>query len=399
MSISAALILGIITPTTPPDSFKENWVMYVYENKADEFLQKYEYKQFSDAVSVYKSDTQGYLVVLQDNAAMPNEFFAPNNNHFMSSAVILFLVALVYLTNRTLTRLISKSIMSPINTLVNGVHEIRDGNLTYRIEYKNNDEFAAVCSDFNEMAARLLDMVNQRQKDEQNRRELIAGISHDLRTPLTSIKSYVKGLQDGVATNPEKVKGYLDVTYRKTCELEKLIDHLFLFSKLETDSFPFHLKPQSIHNYFVTLLDSLEYDLQGTNAAITLNSSCETQKVLLDGEQMQRAISNIIDNSIKYNKGRVIHIDTTLQQVGGNIIIRLQDDGAGVSEAQLSRLFDIFYRGDESRTTPSKGNGLGLSIAKKIVTAHGGKIKAENSNGLAIIIELPIETIETEEKA
>jgi len=357
-------------------------------------LQKSEYTQLSDEVVVYESDSHDYLIVFPDNVTMPNDFSMQNGYSILPLLVILLMVAIVYITNLLLTRYIFKSIMLPIETLVNGVHEIRDGNLTYRIEYKNNDEFAAVCADFNEMAVRLLDMVNQRQKDEQNRRELIAGISHDLRTPLTSIKSYVKGLQDGVAKNPAKEKKYLEVTYRKACEMERLIDQLLLFSKLETDNFPFHFKSQSIHNYFVKLLDAFEYDLRNNNATITLNSTCETQKVLLDGEQMQRVIFNIIDNSIKHNKGREIHIDTTLQQIGNSVIIRLKDDGTGVSEVQLSRLFDIFYRGDESRTNSSKGNGLGLSIAKKIVTAHGGKITAENSNGLAIVIELPIETEE-----
>ena len=355
-------------------------------------MKKGNYSEITDGVIAYKSDSDGYLIVFPDNANMPNNSDAFDGGSPIALLWILLLVAIVYITNRILTRHIFKSIMSPINILASGVHEIRDGNLTYRIEYKNNDEFAAVCSDFNEMATRLLDMVNQRQKDEQNRRELIVGISHDLRTPLTSIKSYVKGLQDGIAKNPKKEKEYLDVTYRKTCEMEGLIDQLFLFSKLETDNFPFHFNPLSIHNYIVTVLDSLEYDLQNSHASLSLNSSCEIQKVLIDGEHMKRVISNILDNSVKYNKGREIHIDVALYQENNNIIIRLQDDGQGVSESQLSHLFDIFYRGNEARSNPSGGNGLGLSIAKKIVTAHGGEITAENSNGLAIIIELPIET-------
>jgi signal transduction histidine kinase len=284
--------------------------------------------------------------------------------------------------------------MSPIETLVNGVRHIRDGDLTYRIEYQNNDEFDAVCSDFNEMATRLLDMVNQRQKDEQNQKELIAGISHDLRTPLTSIKSYVKGLRDGVAKSKGKENEYLDIIYRKTCDMEKLSDQLFIFSQMETDSFPFYFKSVSIHEYIVTLLDSLEYDLLNNHTTITLDSTCQTQMVLLDGEQMKRVISNVLENSVKYNQGQEIRVDICLHQRNNNVILRLQDNGYGVSEHQLSRLFDLFYRGDEARSNLSSGSGLGLSIAKKIVAAHGGNITAENSNGLAIIIELPIEAEE-----
>lgn len=388
MAMTAVLVFLNMT-NTPLNFFDKNIVTYVSESESEKLLQKDGYTIVTDELVAYKSDSQSYLVVFPDNVSVPNNPW--EDNHLIPFLVFMLLIVLVYFTNLTLTRHIFQSIMSPIDTLVNGVHEIRDGNLTYRIEYKNNDEFAAICSDFNEMAARLLDMVNQRQKDEQNQKELLAGISHDLRTPLTSIKSYVKGLRDGVAKGSEKENEYLDVIYRKTCEMEGLIDQLFLFSKLETGNFPFHFKPVSIHKYIVTLLDSLAYDLRDSHASITLNSSCGTQKVLLDGVQMRRVLSNILDNSVKHNKDREIHIDAALYQEGSNVIIRLQDDGKGVSDQQLSRMFDIFYRGDEARSNPSSGSGLGLSITKKIVTAHGGKITAETSDGLAVIIELPIE--------
>ncbi|MDR2156943.1 MAG: HAMP domain-containing protein, partial [Clostridiales Family XIII bacterium] len=174
------------------DAFEENQVTYAGEAEGEAFLRKYKDYQFMDEAVVYQSDSQGYLFVFSDGTGIPNNSDPWDDNHLVSLFAVILLIVVVYITNLTLTRRIFRSIMSPIETLVNGVRHIRDGDLTYRIEYQNNDEFAAVCSDFNEMAARLLDMVNQRQKDEQNQKELIAGISHDLRTPLTSIKSYVK---------------------------------------------------------------------------------------------------------------------------------------------------------------------------------------------------------------
>lgn len=379
---------------TQYDTFEENKVTYVDKKEGEEFLQKYKDYQFMDEALVYKSDSQGYLVLFPDSTSIPNNSDPWEDNYLISLFAIILLIVIVHLTNLKLTRRIFQSIMSPIETLVNGVRNIRDGDLTYRIEYQNNDEFDAVCSDFNEMATRLLEMVNQREKDEQSKKELVAGISHDLCTPLTAIKSYVKGLRDGVAKSVEKENEYLDVIYSKTCDMERLIDQLFLFSRLDADNFPFNLKSVSIHEYIVTLFDSLEYELENNCVSISLNSSCSIQKVLLDIEQMKRVISNILENSVKYNQGQDICIDVDLYKKDNNIILRLKDNGCGVSEYQLSRLFDFFYRGDEARSGTSSGSGLGLSIAKKIVTAHGGRITAENSNGLAIIIELPTEAEE-----
>lgn len=309
----------------------------------------------------------------------------------LSVLVIVCITGTVYFTNRFLTKFVFSKIKQPLETLVNGVHQISDGNLDYRISYDTNDEFKSVCEDFNSMADRLKTSVEEVRKNEQNRNFMLAGISHDLRTPLTSIKNYVKGLRDGIAKSPEKEQEYLDVIYRKSCEMEGLIDQLFLFAKLETGNLPFNFKPIPIQKYIVTLLDSLEDDLRNNHAVINLASDCGAQKVLLDGEQMRRVISNILYNSVKHNKDKEICIVITLYQERNSIFIRIKDDGTGVSEEQASRLFDNFYRGDEARSNPSSGSGLGLSIAKMIVTAHGGNISAENDNGLAIVIELPIE--------
>lgn len=390
IGMSVSLVFVLIKTSSQPSKFSDGNIAYVYGAEAEKLLQQDAYTRVTDQVTLYATGSRNYILVFPEDTELPDPYAIEDDSFFIPFLFILLMVAIMYATNLLLTRFIFKSIMSPIDTLVKGVHEIRDGNLSHRIDYKKKDEFAAVCADFNEMANRLLDSVNQRQRDEQNRRELIVGISHDLRTPLTSIKSYVKGLQDGVAKTPDKVKEYLEVTYRKTGELEGLIDHLFLFSKLDTDNFPFHFEVLSIHHFLVSTRDAFSYDVHSNHATLTLNSQCSTQKVLLDGEQMQRVLFNIVENSIKHNKGKPVHITISLRQVADHIILRLQDNGMGVPEAQLPRLFELFYRGDESRSKPANGNGLGLSIARKIVTAHGGTLTAENADGLAIIIELPL---------
>lgn len=303
-------------------------------------------------------------------------------------SVIVFIIILfsLYLANKIL-----KKIMIPLNQLCEGVQRIQEGNLDQDIFCEGVEELEEVCDTFNKMQHQLKANAAKNEKYERDRNEMLAGISHDLCTPLTSVKSYVKGLQDDIAKTPDKQREYLNVVYKKTCRIEELINSLFLFSKLETGKFPFKFKSVSIQNFIVTLLDLQEYDLMKKNAVLTLKSNCTDQKVYIDGAQMTRAITNILDNSLKYNPNRQINIMVTLTEQNGRIIIRIQDDGIGVSDEQLSRLFDSFYRGDESRNNAKEGSGLGLAIAKNIVTANNGRIYAENGNGLAVVIELLVE--------
>ena len=300
------------------------------------------------------------------------------------------LVAIVIIVSLLLAGKIVKNISVPLDNLCIGAQRVREGNLDEEIPSGGVGELEKVCDSFNKMQLYLKINIQKNEKHEQERNEMLAGISHDLRTPLTSIKSYVKGLQDQIADTPEKQQEYLNVIYRKSCDMEGLIDQLFLFSKLRAGNQPFEFQPVFIQRYIVTLLDSIEYDMHRQNAVLTLDSTCSGQRVLLDTRQMTRAITNILENSVKYNKGRNIQITVSLHEQNGQITLRLADDGAGVSDKQLIRLFDSFYRGDEARNNPADGSGLGLSIARNIVLAHKGMIRAENCNGLAVVIDLPL---------
>jgi len=141
-------------------------------------------------------------------------------SEFVLPLIVLYAIAVAILGNVLITEYITQRIRTPINTLVYGVNEIASGNLNHRIQYNVGDEFDAACSHFNEMASRLLDMVEQRQADENSRKELIAGISHDLRTPLTSVKMCIEGIKNGVASTPEKQEKYINIIQRKTEDIE-----------------------------------------------------------------------------------------------------------------------------------------------------------------------------------
>jgi len=309
----------------------------------------------------------------------------------MAAIILLFGIFIsILLTNRFLTKFVFQKIERPLDMLSEGVRQIRDGNLDQRIIYETEDEFAPICSDFNEMAVRLKESVDLTQQHEQSRRELLAGISHDLRSPLTSIRAYVEGLLDGVAKTPEAQHGYLETIKNKAEDIDRMVEKLFLFSKMELGEYPDHPELLRLDEDIRQLISSLgpEYAKNG------LRISAETlvpATVSIDPEQFQRVLVNIIENSLKYKDNETGHLEISLQEEMGGFRLSLCDDGPGVPTESLPRLFDAFYRSDPARQNPNRGSGLGLSIAAGAVRRMNGKIHAEigNNGGLAIVIWLP----------
>lgn len=303
----------------------------------------------------------------------------------------LLTIGVVIFASLYLSTHLTFNIVSSMNSLSAAAERIKNGNLDIDVVAGKDEELGKVCESFNNMQHQLKDNIEKNTHFEKVRKEMLAGISHDLRTPLTSIKSYIKGLQDGIATSEEKQKEYLSVAYRKSCDMESLIDQLFLLSKLETGSQPFHFRPVDVQKFMSTVLDTLVYDVEKQKGTLAFQNDCTYEKVMMDGSQMQRVITNIIQNSIKYGRGPKdqLLIDVRLYQAEGSVVIEIQDHGNGVPEAQLSRIFDRFYRADEARSNTERGSGLGLSIAKQIVEAHCGTIQAQNNEGLRFLIKLP----------
>ncbi len=348
-----------------------------------------------DHYAFYSKKINHYTAVL---AFSDYRGIAVNNGQyrttFMKWGLTLFVLItiIVSLTNYLLTKFILRRIVIPLEILNYGVHQIQLGNLDYRIEYKGQDEFSSVCSDFNLMAEKLRESVAVRKKDETSRKELIAGISHDLRTPLTSIKAFVEGLLDGIATTPTIQKNYLRTIKTKSEEIDQIVDKLFLFSKLDIGEFPFYPEMLPIGTELEMLVKSMsaEYQSKGLILKIVQNVKQITTKV--DPVQFRNALINIFENSVKYKTKDVGILEIASFMRGGEVWITLTDDGPGVPEEALSKLFNIFYRSDPSRNNPSKGSGLGLAITAKILERFDGKIWAENvrEGGLRIVITIPI---------
>lgn len=313
---------------------------------------------------------------------------------FVSYMGIVLVIALliIILTNGILSSRVAKSLIEPLDLLSYGAGQIEEGNLDFKLSYEGADEFAKVCADFDKMRIRLKESINMQLKYEENRKELVAGISHDLRTPLTTIKGYAKGLKDGIANTPEKRERYHEIIYHKACDMDMLVDKLFLFSKLDTGKFPFKFEIVNCNDYFSSFYNSSVDEFKAKGLTITYESNCEDNVLInIDCEEMHRVLMNILENSVKYKIKKYANAVIAINKGDNGILLTIKDDGPGVLEENLSRLFVSFYREDSSRTNPSEGSGLGLSIAEYIIKAHAGKIAAENmDDGLAIIIILPI---------
>jgi len=300
----------------------------------------------------------------------------------------------VLIANFLFTRLFVKHIKAALNVLTDAVREIKGGNLNYIIEHTEFDtEFSAVCANFNEMAARLREMVEQRQVDEKNRKELIAGISHDLRTPLATIKAYIEGIKKGVAANPEMQKKYIDTIQGNTEDLEYIINQLFLFSKIDIGEFPFKFDIVDIGSELDKIVAVLADEYRAKGLEVSIKENTQNVFASIDIVQFKTIIQNVLGNSVKYGKKDGGCSEISCREQGNSVSITIKDNGAGVPEKMLGRIFDVFYRGDASRSNPGNGSGLGLAICLKIVERLNGTIRAENATegGFSIIITVPIQ--------
>lgn len=276
-----------------------------------------------------------------------------------------------------------QSIVQPLEKLKTAAVNIRNGNLDFNVVQDTDDEIGEVCTAFEEMRIKLKEQIDVSMQYEKDSRELISNISHDLKTPITAIKGYVEGIRDGVADTPEKMKKYLRTIYNKASDMDALIDELFLYSKLDSNSMNYSFEKISVMEYFNDCMEEISLDLEsrGINYSY-INEVDEDTLIIADPEQLKRVINNIVGNSIKYmSDDRLGQIDFKIMDEPEYIQVSIKDNGKGIARKELPRIFERTYRTDASRNSKKGGSGLGLSIAKKIIEEHGGKIFANSVEG------------------
>jgi signal transduction histidine kinase len=352
--------------------------------------------------NTFKSREHWYLYRQHDfvftDGSLGSTFLITDINTFEKYAaryallLILSLLFILVLTNGLLTYIVSRSIIKPLRSLKRAAEQIREGNLENEVYPYARDEIGELSVAFEQMRRRLKASVELQLQYEDNRKELLSNISHDLKTPVTSIKGYVEGIMDGVA-GPEKLDKYLQTIYNKTVDMDRMIDELFLFSKLDLGKLPFNFEEIELIPFLEDLTEEAQFDMDKKGVSLTLDQEGvnRTLKVKADREKLKRVLTNIWDNAVKYADKEHTVIRIALKERPNDILLEIEDNGQGISAEALPMIFDRFYRADPSRNTSTGGSGLGLAIAKQIIVEHGGTIHAESEEGRGtrMIVTMP----------
>ncbi|MGL5574783.1 MAG: sensor histidine kinase, partial [Sarcina sp.] len=311
--------------------------------------------------------------------------------HSTGFASIAFFIAGVILTleviNLVMYDKFNKKILIPVKSLKDAVLKVSAGDYSVRIENNIRNEIGTLIDEFNSMTKKLEENEMLKLEYENNRKDLIANISHDLKTPITSISGYIDLIHDGHIYDKEKLNKYLDVVKNNCDYMNNLIDDLFLFSKLDMQRVKFDFNEINISYYLDDIMEEFSFIFAEDNQNFNYkNKLSKTEIVKLDSKTMYRTIRNIIGNARKYG-GKDLKVDVTITKENEFISISIKDNGPGIEKEHLKNIFERFYRVDKERTKNLMSTGLGLAISKEIVEAHGGKISvlSEISHGSEFI--------------
>lgn len=311
--------------------------------------------------------------------------------------VIGIILALLFLIKEifqiAIFRRLEKGVFKPVEQLKEGFAEIAKGNYNVSINPTVENQFGQLIYSFNDMAAKLQESEKINSEYEENRKTLVANISHDLKTPITSIQGYLEMILDGDVSEPDKINRYLKTIYSNSTYINKLIDDLFLFSKLDMDKMDFNYEILNIRAYMRDLSDEFKFELEERQDAFSFQDKTEQDySVNIDGKRIYQAIRNIIGNAVKYGPEKDLEVDIELFAQDDFVCIDIKDNGPGIPEEQLPLIFNRFYRIDTERSKDFMSTGLGLAIAKELVEAQGGKISVSSSEniGTCFTICLPI---------
>lgn len=312
--------------------------------------------------------------------------------------LVLSLVGIVVVANVLLYRWITRSVVKPLDLLRNSAEHIKEGNLQFSLDLHSKDEIGQLNETFENMRKRLHESIQLRLQDEENRKELISNISHDLRTPITNIKGYIEGIRDGVADTPEKMDKYVNIIYNKTIDLDKLVGELFLYSKLDLKQVPFMYEHIDIIGFIDDCIDEQRYVLEEKGIRLEWKERTgQSVQVVADLEKLKRTVLNIIGNAQNFmdKQHKTICVSTHLSPEW--VTVEIRDNGMGIDPEAIPHIFERFYRAEPSRNSATGGSGLGLAIASQIIEGHGGAIWAESELGVGTSLYFTLKRVNMKE--
>ena len=353
-----------------------------YSNQSDSgmYIGK-DVKAFVKQVDVGFSDhTDGSVFIITRLTMIPQM-------RILTRDVLISIVIILVLTSGLLTMWIYNGISAPLKKLKMATQNIKEGNLDFVLDAEGEDEISELCRDFEEMRQRLRESTEEKIQYDKENKELISNIAHDLKTPITALKGYAEGIIDGVADTPEKMDKYIRTIYNKANDMDRLINELTFYSKIDTNRIPYTFNKINVCEYFDDCVEEVGLDLESKNIDLSYFNSVERDVlVIADAEQLKRVINNIVGNSIKYMDKPKGYISIRVKDVGDFIQVEIEDNGRGIAAKDLPAIFDRFFRTDASRNSSKGGSGIGLSIVRKIIEDHGGKIWANSKLGCGTIM-------------
>lgn len=337
--------------------------------------------QIRDSEDTHISRNEMYDITIADSVTGQDSLQIMTKDLFITVLVILVF------TSVSVGLWIYRSIAAPLVKLRRATQNIKEGNLDFTLEVDGADEFSELCRDFEEMRRRLKDSAEEKLVLDKENKELISNISHDLKTPITAVKGYVEGIMDGVADTPEKMDRYVRIIYNKTNEMDHLINELTFYSKIDTNRIPYVFSKLNVEDYFADCAEEVGLELETRGIQLYYANYVDKDVlVIADGEQIRRVIYNIVSNAIKYMDKEKGVIQIRVKDVGDFIQVEIEDNGKGIAAKDLPNIFDRFYRTDVSRNSSKGGSGIGLSIVRKIMEDHGGKVWATSREGIGTIM-------------
>lgn len=308
-----------------------------------------------------------YLIVQRDPRTDP--VFSP---------LVIGLAACVQFSIPVIVALfMGRAILRPLAAVTQASRQVAAGNLDFELPASQVREVADVSAAFNAMGAGLRQALERQADLEQERRYFIGAIAHDLRTPLFSLRGHLQGLERGVADTPEKASRYVAICQEKADELERLVEDLFTYTRMEYQERPPQCEPLELGDVFRRAVDSVRPQAESKAITLALDGPAEPAQVNGDELLLTRAVTNLLDNALRHTPdGGAVRV--TWREDGDRVSFTVTDTGPGFDPHDLPHLFEPLYRGEASRSRKTGGAGLGLTIARRILQAHGGDLVAAN---------------------
>ena len=288
---------------------------------------------------------------------------------------------------------VASSVAGRIAVVAGGIRALAAGDYGRRVEVAGGDEVARLAADVNELAARLQTIDEERRLLDQERRELTAAISHDLRTPLASVRAMVEALDDEVVDNPAEVSRYYTTIRREIDRLSRMIDDLFELAQLDAGALRLERRPIALREVAIDVVDAMQAQARSLGVTVEARVEDGATELELDGARMERAVANLVRNALEHTAvgGRVeVRVGTN----NGWAELSVADSGEGIAAEELPHVWQRFYRAEKSRKRDENGAdgaGLGLAIVRGIVEAHGGAVDVDSTpgRGSTFVIRLP----------